>query len=217
MAPLPYRLAIFDFDGTLADSFPWFLGTMNAVADRYRFRRVALEEVEALRGHHARQIIAHVGLSMWKMPLVVRHVRRRMADDIDRIPVFAGIRPMLRGLAGAGVALAVVTTNSAVNVRRVLGPEAELVRYWGCGAGMFAKRSHLRRVLRESRIPAAECLSIGDEVRDLEASRAAGIPFGAVGWGYTRLDALAALGPSEVFAAPVEILERLTGAPAPPA
>jgi phosphoglycolate phosphatase len=28
-----YKLAIFDFDGTLADSFPWFLGMVNGLAD----------------------------------------------------------------------------------------------------------------------------------------------------------------------------------------
>ena len=36
-----YKLVIFDFDGTLADSFPWFAGVLNGVADRYGFRRVA--------------------------------------------------------------------------------------------------------------------------------------------------------------------------------
>ena len=36
----PYALAVFDFDGTLADSFPWFAGVLNGVADRYGFRRV---------------------------------------------------------------------------------------------------------------------------------------------------------------------------------
>ena len=38
---MPYSLAIFDLDGTLADSFPWFLRTINDVADRFGFRRVA--------------------------------------------------------------------------------------------------------------------------------------------------------------------------------
>ena len=35
-----YKLAIFDFDGTLADSFAWFLSVINEVADRYGFRRI---------------------------------------------------------------------------------------------------------------------------------------------------------------------------------
>ena len=31
----PYALAIFDLDGTLVDSFPWFLTHVNGIADRF--------------------------------------------------------------------------------------------------------------------------------------------------------------------------------------
>ena len=44
-----YQLVIFDLDGTLADSFPWFSRILNDVADRYRFKRVAPHEIDALR------------------------------------------------------------------------------------------------------------------------------------------------------------------------
>ena len=37
---MTYRLAIFDFDGTLADSFPFFLSVFNTIADRHGFRRI---------------------------------------------------------------------------------------------------------------------------------------------------------------------------------
>ena len=46
----PYALAVFDFDGTLADSFPWFAGVLNGVADRYGFRCTRPGEAEGLRG-----------------------------------------------------------------------------------------------------------------------------------------------------------------------
>jgi len=46
---VPYSLIIFDFDGTLADSFPWFLRNVNDVADRFGFRRIAHGDVESLR------------------------------------------------------------------------------------------------------------------------------------------------------------------------
>ena len=43
---MPYSLVIFDLDGTLADSFPWFLRNVNDVADRFGFRRIADGDVE---------------------------------------------------------------------------------------------------------------------------------------------------------------------------
>ncbi len=34
---MPYPLVIFDLDGTLADSFPWFLRNVNSIAERFSF------------------------------------------------------------------------------------------------------------------------------------------------------------------------------------
>jgi phosphoglycolate phosphatase len=205
-----YRLAIFDFDGTLADSFSWFLGVVNVLADEHGFRRMEEHEVEALRGQGARQIVAHMRLPAWKMPRVARHMRQLMARDAGRITLFSGVDRLLRELAGHGVRLAIVTSNSIDNVRRILGPEsAALIHHYECGASMFGKRSKLRAVLRHSGIPAAEALCIGDELRDLEAARAEGIAFGAVSWGYTHPQALQAHEPEEVFGSVEEIAEKL--------
>ncbi len=57
-ALMPYSLVIFDLDGTLVDSFPWFLRNVNDVADRFGFRRVADGDVEALRHASTRDIEA---------------------------------------------------------------------------------------------------------------------------------------------------------------
>lgn len=204
-----YRLAIFDFDGTLSDSYPWFVGMVNEMADRYRFRRVEPHDLEVLRGLEARKIIEHLGMPMWKTPLVARHFRRRMADDLARIPLFPGAREMLRTLHGRGVTLAIVTSNSEANVRRLLGADAALIRHYGCEAGLFGKRTKLRKALRAAGVRPADAIAIGDEIRDVEAARAEGIPFGAVSWGYASREALAALGPAEIFDSVEEIVERL--------
>ena len=202
-----YRLAIFDFDGTLADSFSWFLGIVNVLADEHGFRRMEEHEVETLRGQAARQIVAQMKVPAWKLPRVGHRMRQLMARDIEHITLFPGVDRLLRELAGRGVRLAVVTSNSIDNVRQVLGPEsAALIHHYECGASMFGKRPKLRAVLRSSGIPAAEALCIGDEVRDLEAARAEGIAFGAVTWGYTRPEALRAHAPEEVFESVEDVL-----------
>jgi phosphoglycolate phosphatase len=204
-----HRLAIFDFDGTLADSFPWFLGMVNGLADEHGFRRIEEHEIEMLRGQGARQVAGHLGVPAWKLPRIAHDMRRRMARDIGGIALFPGVDRLLRGLAGRGIRLAVVTSNSLGNVRQVLGPDsAALIQHYECGASLFGKRPRLRAVLRASGVPAAEAISIGDEIRDLEAARAEGIPFGAVTWGYTNPEALRALAPEEVFASLEEILQK---------
>jgi phosphoglycolate phosphatase len=206
-----YRLAIFDFDGTLADSLSWSIGAMNELADRYRFRRVLEEEIETIRGWEVRRIVDHLGVPAWRMPVIVRQMRERMASDIGRIPLFPGVERMLEELEARGVAIAIVTSNSEANARGILGERnAARVRHFGCGASIFGKRPKLRRVLRASGIPAARAIAIGDEIRDVDAARAEGIPFGAVSWGYASREALAAQHPAEIFDSVDEIVERLT-------
>jgi phosphoglycolate phosphatase len=195
-----YRLAIFDFDGTLADSAAWFTGVMNDAAGRFGYRRVDAHELETLRGMNARDIVRRVGLSPWKMPFLVRHMRARMTAEIHHIGLFPGVAEMLRRLREGGVAAAVVTSNSEPNVRRVLGPDlSAMVQHFGCGASLFGKRPHLRRALRRAGVAPYEALAVGDEIRDHQAAEAEGIPFGAVTWGYTSADALRALRPAETF------------------
>lgn len=208
-----YRLAVFDFDGTLADSFPWFLEIVNDLADRFRFRRIQEHEVDTLRGYDARAMIRHLRTPAWKLPLIARHMRARMAAEIDRITLFPGVGELLRTLHGHGVAIAIVTSNSEANVRRVLGPQnAALVRHYGCGASILGKAGKLRRVLRASGIPAADAVKVGDEIRDLHAARAAGMAFYAVGWGYTHAHALAEHGPDAVFSSMDALARALTTA-----
>ena len=208
----PYRLAAFDFDGTLADSLGWLAGVWGEVADRYRFRRLDAAEIEALRGLDARRQLARVGLPLWKVPFVARHVRRLMARDAAGIRLFDGVRDLLAGLAAAGVTVAVVSSNAEANVRAVLGPaDAGRVAYYGCGAGLFGKRRKLAAALRACGARPAEAIYVGDEVRDVVAARGLGMAAGAVTWGFATAAALAAAGPTETFASPREVLRRLAG------
>ncbi len=195
-----YRLAIFDFDGTLADSFPWVLGMMNDVADRFGFRRVEDSEVEDLRHCDAREIMRRLGIKRWKLPMIARYVRSRMAADVAQIGLFPGAGELLSQLSAEGIKLAVVSANGQATIQTVLGEDnSALMDGFAGGVSLFGKRSKLLRMSKLTNIPRAECIVIGDETRDLDAAHAAGMAFGAVSWGATRGPALSARGADFVF------------------
>ncbi|WP_025036431.1 HAD family hydrolase [Bradyrhizobium sp. DOA9] len=210
---MPYALAIFDLDGTLADSFPWFLRTINDVADRFGFRRVKDEDVEELRHASSREILTRLQVPLWKLPAIARHARRLKAEAAAEIPLFAGVETMLRTLAESGVQLALVTSDSEANAREKLGPASALFAHFDCSASLFGKAAKFRRVIRRAGVEPSEVISIGDEVRDIEAARAVGIACGAVCWGYAAPAALRALGPDHVFERMDEIASMFSPVP----
>jgi phosphoglycolate phosphatase-like HAD superfamily hydrolase len=139
-------------------------------------------------------------------------IRARLLAKRNRaqIVLFPGVDTMLAELHAAGIQLAVVSSNSEDTVRHVLGPEnAARITYYACGASVFAKQAHFRRVLKRSGMRPAHALCIGDEIRDYEAATAVGMPFGAVAWGYTTIEALTACAPAEVFHQVEDIIVRL--------
>jgi phosphoglycolate phosphatase len=197
---MTYKLVIFDFDGTLADSFSWFVGVFNDVADRFGLRKFSESELDELRGLGSRELLKRLGVAAWKLPLIARHMHALKARDLDLIRLFPGVEALLRRLRNAEIALAVVSSNSVDNVRRILGPQnAARIDYFACGVPLLGKTRSFREVLKKCGCGPQEALAIGDEIRDLEAARAAGIPFGAVSWGYAKPEALARLGPAEHF------------------
>jgi phosphoglycolate phosphatase len=204
-----YRLVIFDFDGTLADTFPWFTTVFNEIAGPLRIRRIVEADVPALRAMGPRAIMQKLGVSWWKVPVLAYSMRRRMAADIARLRPFAGVPDMLRRLADDGLTLAVVTSNAEQNVRTILGESAVRIRHWQCRASMFGKAARFRAVTRAARMSPGEVLCVGDELRDADAARAAGMDFAAVTWGYATEQALRAAGPALVFDRVDDIVSRL--------
>ena len=208
---MPYSLVIFDLDGTLADSFPWFQRNLNEVADRFGFRRVEAGEVESLRLAPTREILSRLEVPMWKVPFIARHMRRLKTEQAASIPLFAGVETMLWKLAESGVRLALVSSDTEANVREKLGVSSALFADFDCAASIFGKPAKFRRVLRRSRVDAAQAIAIGDETRDIEAARAVGIACGAVTWGYAAPKALIDRKPDLVFERMEEIADALVG------
>lgn len=206
-----HRLALFDFDGTLADSQDWFLGVFDQLADRFGYRRLAPGDRARLRGLETREILRDLGVPLWKLPMIAKHLRTLAARDIDQIALFPGAAEMLAAVQASGVRIAVVSSNDEQNVRRVLDGAVAQVAHFACGAGLFGKAGKIRGVLKALRAEPAGAILIGDEARDMAAARDAAIDCGLVAWGYADPAFLRTLSPTLFFERMDEIAPALTG------
>jgi phosphoglycolate phosphatase len=195
-----YQLVIFDFDGTLADSGDWMVRTLNEIAGQFGLRRVSEQEVDMLRGRSNREIVRYLGVPLWKVPRIATEMRRRIAEDAEQIKLFPGVERLLETLHERGVTLAIVSSNSETNVRRILGPHnAARIAMFDCEAAIFGKARKLRAVMKKFRVAPEATLYVGDETRDIEAAQEVRVASGAVTWGYAKSDILFNFKPTLTF------------------
>ncbi|HBL66639.1 HAD family hydrolase [Achromobacter sp. LC458] len=197
---MKYDIAAFDFDGTLADTMPWFNSILNTVADKYGFRKIDLTERENLRHREASEILKYLGIPLWKLPAIMTHVRTLMQDIDPSVHLFDGIADAVARIKAGGVRLAVISSNSIENVQRVLGADTcALFDDYECGTDLFGKAAKIDRLMRRHEVAPERFLLVGDEMRDIDAARKAGVRVGSVAWGYNHVDALRERKPDELF------------------
>ncbi|CAB3835306.1 HAD hydrolase-like protein [Achromobacter ruhlandii] len=203
---MKYDIAAFDFDGTLADTMPWFNSILNTVADKYGFRKIDAAERDQLRHRDAGEILKFLGIPLWKLPAIMAHVRTLMQEIDPSVHLFDGIPDALTRLKAAGMRLAVVSSNSLENVQRVLGPDTTaLFDDYECGTDLFGKAAKIDRLLQRHGTPPERFVLVGDEMRDIDAARKAGVRVGSVAWGYNHVDALRERGPDELILQVVDL------------
>jgi phosphoglycolate phosphatase len=206
-----YRLVIFDFDGTLADSAACFLEALNDAALKYRFRKIEPDEMDELRGQTSQDLIRRLGVPSWKLPSIARHMQRLSLENAGRIPLFPGIATMLMTLDQAGAQIAVVTSNAQEAVQRVIGPGLTAsIDHFECGASFFGKARRVEGLLQRSGIAASDAIFIGDETRDIEAAQQAGVAAAAVLWGYAKPSAFDRFAPLPMFSSVEALTSFLT-------
>jgi phosphoglycolate phosphatase len=205
MAP---KLVIFDFDGTLADTLPFTLSIMDQLSDKFGTPRFEKKELPLLRSSHPASIIKKYKLPLWKLPLMARESQRLLYENIEKISLFKGIDRVIRQAAAQGLTIAVVSSNALRNIKQVLGEElSQLVSIYECEVGLLGKTPKLKKAIRLAGLDPEEALSIGDEIRDIEAAKRAGIPCAAVTWGFADGCALASYQPDYVVDAVDQLLD----------
>jgi phosphoglycolate phosphatase len=202
-------LVVFDFDGTLADTFQLFLKTFDAAAKIYGFRAFDRERMDLLRTMEASDVLRHHGVPFWKLPAIARTTRQFMAREIEGVSLVQGLGTALESLHEAGYTLAILTSNSRQNVDGVLGEErTRLFSHFECGVSILTKRQSLRKVMRALGSSHEHTSFVGDELRDLRAAKGLGVRFGAVAWGFNSMDSLIAHGAEDHFHSPLDLTRR---------
>jgi HAD superfamily hydrolase (TIGR01549 family) len=202
------QLLLFDFDGTLVDSFLATLSAGNRLALSFGYPPLSEAEARKLRKLSARQILSRSGIPISHLPRWIRAMRKELRQEIPNLQPHPGLTDVLRQLVRGGTQLGIVTSNSRENITSFLHRTAwdQLFTHLECGT-LFGKSLHIRRILRRTGISAGETGYVGDELRDIEAARKAGVRAIAISWGFNDRSALALGEPDFLCDLPAQLLE----------
>ncbi len=208
MHPHPTHL-IFDFDGTLADSFASSVAIFQRIGPGLGLK--PLPDPERARSMPTRQLLKEVGVSFWKLRRVVKAYQAAAADVAHDLKLFSEWPSVLRTLHARGLTLGILSSNREDVIRTCLRANGveDLFAFVVGYPKLFGKAKALRRILKSRDLDRAEVLYVGDETRDLEAAHKAKVPVVAVGWGFQRPEILRELAPTYAVNSPGELLALL--------
>lgn len=205
------RCVLFDFDGTLGDTFEAGVEILNTLAGEFGFRGLPPGEVEHARDLSTRELMRHLGIPQMKLHRISKRGTEEITKRIMAIRPFPGVPEMLRELDGREITLGVLTSNSEQNVRTFLSNHGlEVFDFIKSSSKLLGKSRVLRALMKEHGFSAREILFVGDELRDIEAAQESGVHMAAVTWGYNSSAALEAAGPDYMIDDPMGIC-RLVG------
>lgn len=212
------NLILFDFDGTVADTFTETVKIFNRFADRYGYNRIQDEEIEKARCMNMWQLLTFVKFPKHKLPFLLRKGRASLYKNLDKIEVFDGILDILKLADKHSIPCGIVTSNSRKNVERFIQlnnlPNVHFVR---SSSRLLGKPREFKRIIKKRKIPGESIIYIGDETRDIEAAHDSGIKIASVTWGYNSKTALLDHKPDYIADNPqslISILEKHLETPA---
>ena len=197
---------IFDFDGTLADTFALGSQLINEYADRLGYKQI---DFAANKDKSAKELIKMSGVKFWQIPGLIKFFRKKSVERAAEVNAFTGIPELVRRLHESGFSLGIITTNSAQTISIFLQKYGltDLFTYIKPEISLFGKRRALRRARRHLK---SDIIYIGDELRDIEACRAVDIPIISVAWGFNSTEILEKNNAGKVAANTEEVFTMLT-------
>jgi phosphoglycolate phosphatase len=199
---------IFDFDGTIADSFDSVVKIFEHLTGN---NNITTQDIDDLRKFPMREVAKKLGVSLWKAPFLLYRGRYLMTSQIKHLHSFPGLPKVIEQLHEEGHELFILTSNSSRNVKAFLRHHHLYNRFVEVrgSVGLFSKASALKGLLKRNSLEIKDCVYIGDETRDVESAKEINMRVISVTWGFADRETLIAHTPTALADVPADIVRIL--------
>lgn len=200
----PFDLVLFDFDGTLADSYAAIAASVNHVRQRFQMPTMPVEEIKRFVGRGAHHLLSHTVPGVDGDTAFALYREHHPQVLLSGTELLEGARDVLHWLQNSGVGCG-ICSNKPVQFTRelvqglgiatlfqvVLGPEDVVAR-------KPAPDMVLEAMKRTARAP-ARTLYVGDMSVDIQTGRGAGVTVWCVATGSETWDEIEQASPDQLF------------------
>lgn len=203
---------IFDFDGTLVDSFVLVKKVLPIVCKELGKDDFSDKEIEIMKTKGFGQLIKELKIPLLKIPSLNGMIQEKLNAYMEEMEFFPNLLPQLTDLKQAGFNLGILSSNSRNNIDKFLSAknQTQLFDFIYTDKSLFGKDKILKRLIKTHQLGLDDILYFGDEVRDIEACHKVGIKIAAVSWGFNTKESLEANNPEYLLDQVEEIGQLVT-------
>lgn len=182
---------VFDFDGTLADTFEIGLDIYNNhLAGRFGLPKNVNTTLDQMELRSSNEVIKQY-LTWWNTPIVGFLWEKYSYQYIPSAKLFPGIAELVTTLKQRGFKIGILSSNTHRNVVKCLqNNDLNIFDFIHTNSPLTSKNRALKALFSSHLVDKNNCLYIGDEIKDILSSKQVGIPVISVGWGFNHKQSL---------------------------
>ena len=205
------NLVIFDFDGTIVDSFAIFIKTTNCLAKDFSYSPISSSQIPLLKTLSLRERIQQLSIPKWKIPFFLRRFRKELNQLMPELQLINGMKETLIEIEQHDYRFGIVTSNSRQNVEYFLQLQKlnHLFEFIYGGQVLSGKTSRLKKLVKLNQFNSQQLIYVGDETSDIKAAKEAKVTNIAVSWGFNTQEVLAQKAPDVLIDRPEQLLAAI--------
>ncbi|WP_455931440.1 HAD hydrolase-like protein [Priestia aryabhattai] len=206
------KTVICDFDGTIVNSAQLVYDLFNSFSDKYSYEKMPQEKMDYIRSITFRQRFKEYNVSFFKVPSLVMDVVKEYKKSVPYLQVNSEMKEVLRELKNREFKLVLISANSKENIEKFMKLNDmeyfdEIIR----SKRFFGRNLTINSYIKSHNLRRDETILIGDEHRDIIASKKSNIKIVSVTWGYDLEELLITGRPDYLVKCPNQILNIIDG------
>jgi|SRR3989344_8322766 len=200
-----YKIILFDFDGTIANTIDIGIPLYNKLARKYNL--LEIKNKYELRNFSIREFIKNHKISKLKILFHFNEFLKLLNKNIEKIKIYNNMDLVIKEL-NKKYKLGILSANSKENIKKILKNNNldycfDFIEDYSF---LFGKSKAIKKIIKKYKIKKQDLIYIADDASDITETKKAGIDIISVVWGFNKKETLEKKKPRFIAEKPEDII-----------